>query len=232
MKNHIIALTGFAGVGKNTVADFLEAHFGFRQLAFADSLRAEVAEGFGVDSIYLTRPETKNQPMGALAMRNAPTEFRNAVLVSMLNAGQGKTTLEPEWADAPRSPRQILQWWGTEYRRAQSPRYWTHQLTARAVYLHRDGNRRLVITDCRFPNEADTVLAMGGQIWQVTRPGIDETSTPEGAHVSATSGSAFKPSVVIANAHDKRHLQQLVLSEFVALETGIPTARVTVEVEA
>ena len=227
MKQHIYGLTGFAGVGKDTVADLLVTHCGFRKLAFADELRGEVAQAFQIDLVYLTHPSTKNKPMGALAMRNAPIEFRNAVLAAFVDARM-VNQLDIAWFDAPRSPRQIMQWWGTEYRRAKEPRYWTRKLLERVVYHQRDGESRFVVTDCRFANEVDTVLAMGGQIWQITRPGIDASTTAEGQHISATDGAAFKPEAVIANAHDIRHLQQLVLSEFFARETGIPSAKVTV----
>ena len=67
-------------------------------------------------------------------------------------------------------------------------------------------------------------------IWQVTRPGCDGRA--EGAHVSATDGSRFKPEAVIANLHDVRHLQGLVLTEFVARECGLDPARVSLTVSA
>ena len=229
MKQHLIALTGFAGVGKDTVADLLVTHLHFRKLAFADALRAEIADGFGVDLVYLAHPSTKNQPMPALAMRRAPLDFLAAVALAAPGIPRdGAGRIQDAWLDEPRSPRQVMQWWGTEYRRAQNGTYWTGVMRQRIHYLQRDGATRFVITDCRFENEADTVLAMGGCIWQVTRPGIDSSTTAEGQHVSATDGSVFRPSVVIANTHDIRHLQQVVLSEFVAAETGIPSAQVKV----
>lgn len=229
MKHHIIGLTGYAGVGKDTVADLLVAHFGFRKLAFADALRAEVAQGFQVDLIYLTHPSTKNQPMAALAMRRAPLDFLAAVTHGMPNLPRNADgRVANEWLDEQRSPRQIMQWWGTEYRRQQHPRYWTRVMLERLTHLSRNGDSRFVVTDVRFENEADTVHAAGGLLWQVTRPGIDGVSTSEGSHVSATDGAVFKPSAVIANLHDMKHLQHLVLSEFVALETGIASAKVTV----
>lgn len=33
-----------------------------------------------------------------------------------------------------------------------------------------DGSK-VVVTDCRFPNEADTIKRLGGQMWRVRRPG-------------------------------------------------------------
>lgn len=231
MKHHIIGLTGFAGTGKDTVADLLVTHEGFRKLAFADALRAEVAEGFGVDLVYLSQPSTKDTPLAAMAMRRAPIEFIAALTLAFHNIPRHDDGhLADAWLDEPRTPRQIMQWWGTEFRRRQSPRYWTTVLQQRVNFYLRDGNSRLVITDCRFENEVDTLRAMGGQIWQVTRPGIHAASTQEGKHASATDGAAFKPDAVIANTHDIRHLQQLVLSEFTALATGIKGATVVVPV--
>lgn len=231
MKQHLIALTGFAGTGKDTIAGLLSMHFGFRVMAFADALRAEVAEAFGVDPMFLTDPRLKNEPINALAMGRAPLGFLGAVALSVGNEARTPAGyISNAWLDTPRSPRQVLQWWGTEYRRRQSPRYWTGIVTQRVNEARRNGEARIVLTDCRFENEADTVRAMGGLIWQVKRPGIDATNTPEGMHASATDGTAFGPDAVINNIYDIRHLQQLVLSEFVALETGLETAKVSVTV--
>jgi len=227
MKKHVIGLTGFAGVGKDTVADLLVAHFGFRKLAFADALRGEVAEAFGIDIGFLSNPHTKHHPLSALAMRRAPSAFLAAVCFAG-GEGTDRGGVDHHWLDQPRTPRQILQWWGTEYRRSQHPHYWSRIMLQRLVDYMRDGAMRLVITDCRFQNEADTVRTVGGLLWQVKRPGIDAASTTEGAHVSATDGAVFKPDTVITNNHAQEHLQGVVLSEFVALETGVRGAKVTV----
>ncbi|RRH82314.1 hypothetical protein EH244_27070 [Variovorax beijingensis] len=229
MKQHIIGLTGFAGSGKDTVADLLVAHARFRKLAFADALRGEVANGFGLMPDELASPHLKSIPTPALRMRGAPQDFLAAVVYSLSAAAPDhRTPLSDEWLDMPRAPRQILQWWGTEYRRMQHPRYWTRALLSRLVAYQRDGESRFVITDVRFDNEADTVRAAGGTLWQVTRPGCNGQA--ENAHVSATDGARFKPEAVIANIHDVRHLQGLVLSEFVARDLGIDRARVKLEV--
>lgn len=228
---HILGLTGFAGAGKDTVADLLVAHARFYKMAFADALRAEVAEGFAVTVSDLADPEAKHRPSAALCMRRAPREFLAAVVLSLSAAAPDhRAPLSNEWLDAPRAPRQILQWWGTEYRRAQHDRYWTRAMLSRMVQLQRAGHTRFVITDVRFDNEADMVRAAGGILWQVTRPGCD--GSKEGPHVSATDGGRFKPDAVIANLHDVRHLQGLVLAEFVARDLGIERARVNLAASA
>lgn len=39
---------------------------------------------------------------------------------------------------------------------------------------------KVIVTDCRFPNEAETVKRLGGEIWRVSRPGF----LPANAHHS------------------------------------------------
>lgn len=230
MKQHIFGLTGFAGAGKDTVADLLVAQ-GFRKMAFADALRGELANAFGVNIDVFTNPIAKERPQQALSLSRGPSEFRAFLAMAMpAEAHTGTGGISEAWLHAPRSPRQLMQWWGTEYRRRQSPRHWLTVMHDKITYYRRNGERRFVITDCRFDNEVDLVRALGGTIWQITRPGHDGAS--ENGHVSATSGARFKPDAVIANAHDVRHLHGLVLSEFVARDLGVERASVKVEVPA
>jgi len=228
---HILGLTGYAGAGKDTVADLLVTHARFRKMAFADALRAEIAEGFGLLPDDLAQPHTKNVPTPALRMRNAPRDFLAAVVLSLSAAAPDhRTPLSPEWLDANRSPREIMQWWGTEFRRAQHPNYWSRVLLSRLTEAHRAGGSRFVITDVRFDNEAEALRSAGGVMWQITRPGI--TGQAEGSHISATDGSRFKPDAVIANVHDVRHLQGVVLTEFLSRDLGIPADRINLTVTA
>lgn len=230
IKTHIIALTGYAGTGKDTVGDLLVTHCGFRKLAFADALRAEVSEAFGIDVADLVHRSTKDVPTGALRLRGAPAAFVGSLMYSAAVDALTTGTVVNFDLDTPRSPRQIMQWWGTEYRRLREPNYWARIVTERIAYAIRQHERRFVITDCRFQNEADCVRDMGGQIWKIKRPGIDGASTTEGAHVSATDGSQFAPDAVINNSHDIRHLQQLVLGEFWARDAGLGGVRVEIAV--
>lgn len=63
-----------------------------------------------------------------------------------------------------------LQWWGTEFRRGQSPHYWIDQ--ARIQYLRAIKKRptAVVFTDCRFPNEVELIKELGGKMWRIERP--------------------------------------------------------------
>lgn len=230
MKKHLFGLTGYAGAGKDTVADLLVLQ-GFRKLAFADALRGELAVAFQVSIDMFTNRISKERPQQALSLSRAPAEFRAfLVMAHPGEATDGNGAVREDWLLEPRSPRQLMQWWATEYRRRQSPRHWLTVMHNKLTFHQRNGERRFVITDCRFDNEVDLVRSLGGEIWQVTRPGHDGSS--EGGHVSATDGARFKPDAVIANNYDVRHLHGLVLSEFVSRDLGLERANVSVQVPA
>lgn len=63
----------------------------------------------------------------------------------------------------------LLQWWGTEYRRAQNPNYWVERYVEE-VTKHRD----LILTsDMRFRNEAVAIKCIKGVTVNVTRMNSD-----------------------------------------------------------
>jgi hypothetical protein len=230
LKHHIIGLCGFASSGKDTVADLLITHAGFRKIAFADALKAELAEAFHVEPIVFSRPEYKARPMEELALTRC-TE-RGYIDAALRHAATVRPGCEVNAELVrPRTPRETMQLWGTEYRRSYDANYWTGIVCKRInYYMTAMHERHFVITDCRFENEVAALRSMGGWLWQVKRPGIDSTSTNEGRHASATDGTQFEPDAVIGNTHDMKHLQQQALAEFWALDAGL--VKINVEIVA
>lgn len=202
----IIGLCGPAGAGKDTVAAILRAHAGFRALAFADALREEVCSAYGIEPLFLTRRELKDAPQAYLALNKCGDRaFITAV------AQQHNTGKLSDFMREARSPRQIMQWWGTEYRRAQRDTYWLDQVAQSVQNINRALlQRAFVITDVRFHNEAQAVRNLAGQIWQVTRPGAEAT----GAHASDVSGAEFNPDNVIANTGSLHDLVDTVSAAY------------------
>lgn len=203
----IIGLTGLAGAGKDTVADALVHFAGFRKLAFADMLREEIADAFELlqpAERLLHDRDRKETPTEQLALGWC----NNIEFVQAVNAAVYGGNMPLGQLDEPRSPRQILQWWGTEYRRAQDADYWTSVMAQRLSTLIGQGSWRLVVTDCRFPNEAHTVRRAGGELWQVFRPGLPLV---EGGHASQTDGGKLKPEHIVVNNASVNELQHQVL---------------------
>lgn len=217
----LLGFTGRAGAGKDTCAQLLAQH-GFAAIAFADALRAEVAEAWRIDPRMLTDRDTKEWPIEALSVsRCADRRFINALVD--IEGG-----MPADEFDAPRSPRWVMQRWGTAYRRAQDPRYWL-DIVARWVGHQRDEARQahrpalLCITDVRMPNEAALVRALGGTVVQVHRPDLPPMATDTAGHASEQLPPATHE---VHNDGDLQHLHA-ELARVIGLVTGTGAALAT-----
>lgn len=163
-----IALIGKAGSGKDTVAWMLARQAGYTRLAFADPVR-EMA--LGIDPIVLEADETG---YGETYMT-----------LSEAVAAYG-------WEAAKRNipeVRRILQNAGMAVREAQ-PDFWLDILLEK----WRSSPGPVVVTDCRFSNEAVALYTRGFQLVRVVRPG-----TAGDAHVSETELDNFPVDVTLVN---------------------------------
>jgi hypothetical protein len=186
---HLIGITGFKESGKDSVAALLSM-LGYGRLAFADGVREEVLEAATTGFVP---PEIKVDQVLYAALVYA-SKYPEAVYAK------------------PTVPmiRKLLQWWGTEYRRDNDPRYWIDRLATDTGFMF---GLPVAITDVRFQNEATFVRENDGIIWRVERPNTGGDDT----HISELEVSQIEPDQVIKNDGTLRDLAEAVLS---ALETA------------
>jgi hypothetical protein len=78
--------------------------------------------------------------------------------------------------------RQMLQHLGTDFARKFYPDIWVDKLMEK---IQREDFPTSVITDVRFPNEAERIIyELGGTLIEITRPNNHNTSTTETEHTS------------------------------------------------
>jgi Deoxynucleotide monophosphate kinase len=82
--------------------------------------------------------------------------------------------------------RRILQWWGTEYRRAQDPDYWT-RAWERKVAGYDLARVNVLVDDVRFLNELNVIRNLGGHLVRIDRSGY----AAGGNHASEISLDGF-----------------------------------------
>lgn len=83
-----------------------------------------------------------------------------------------------------RTPRQAMQWLGTEWGRDMiAPDLWT-----RAWEYAAAGKPRVVVDDVRFPNEVEALRRLGGVVIQLLAPGDLEPASQAAGHVSERGG--------------------------------------------
>ena len=187
----ILGLAGAPGVGKNMIADYLEQRYGFVQFAFSDALYREVAEAYGLETEDLLRDRgTKDEPQERLALRGCKDKEFVRIATEQLDilSRRHRTDLLLYPVGVGLSPRQVLQWWGTEYRRHQDKDYWIHKaknfivgLRSLAPYPEHKP-QFFVETGTRFENERAFIHSYSGNIWHVRRDIIG----PMNAHASNT----------------------------------------------
>ncbi|AXG66199.1 deoxynucleoside monophosphate kinase [Streptomyces phage Annadreamy] len=178
----IIGLAGYARSGKDSAADALQS-VGFRRIAFADKLR---------EFVYALNPEVDGGPMGVYPLKE---------IIDQYGWGEYKNTY---WGD---SIREQLQFIGTDcVRNILGPDTWVN-----ATFNAIDFTQDYVITDVRFPNEAEGIREKGGLVYRVLREGVG----PANGHYSEVALDDFPFDDVILNYGTLTEFHENVRSRFV-----------------
>lgn len=117
------------------------------------------------------------------------------------------------WEKAKKTPeiRRLLQVMGTEAgRQVLGDNIWVDTV------LNQVGNRDVVITDCRFPNEAQAVKDRGGFVVRVARPGVNAVN----AHPSETSLDDWDFDLVVDNDGSIGDVESLAEFVYESLKTS------------
>jgi len=158
----VVGLSGYARSGKDTVANILVEHYGFKRFAFADKLR---------DCVYALNPYVYgfSSEIQEVGLRSLKFERLQDVIDRHGWDGYKESIYGPEI-------RELLQRMGTEVGRdIIGEDTWVKGLDSETG--------RIVVTDMRFPNEYARVVANKGQTWRIERPGVGAVNR----HISETS---------------------------------------------
>ena len=201
----ILGITGHHNTGKTTVAQLLEIHVHARVMAFSDGIYTEVAQAFGCSILDLANRSLKATPQRLLALHNCTDK---AFVQCVLPHAEGDLL-------TPRTPRQILEWWGTEYRRAQNPDYWVQATAQRIQHYHSKGCRRpIVLADVYKHNEAQLIRRLHGTLWRLERPGHEQRTV----HITSTEHLQIQADLTLHNIADVAHLQHITLNHWHELQ--------------
>jgi hypothetical protein len=179
----LIGLCGSIGSGKDTCATILESRYLFQRFSFASPIKDIVSTLFGWNREALegTTPSTRIW----------------------------RETEDPWWSmqlGVSISPRKMLQLIGTDmFRNILSPQFWTTVIKRKILSSSRD---RIVITDCRFPEEIDLIRSLGGIIVKIDRNILSHDITI--SHSSESYISSIIPDATIDNTKTINYLQDQI----------------------
>jgi hypothetical protein len=162
----IIGLTGVAGAGKDTVYErlaALDSSQSYVKMSVADALKESVSALFGISLDHLE--ELKRDQESLIKVTAAvDAEGTNQDPIYRYNVCE-------------MSMREFLQRYGTEaHRGVFGQDFWLDVWEARVRDVQaqqipvRDWQDRIVNTSVRFPNEAERIIALGGEVWEVIGP--------------------------------------------------------------
>ncbi len=176
MARKIIGLIGFAGAGKDSVANILADDFGFSVMKNAEGLKSMLRTFLRLRGV--TNDEIARMIEGDL--KELPTDYLGG-----------------------KSPRHAMVTLGTEWGRDLiSPNLWVDTLRDR---INNHPSERIVVSDVRFTNEADLIREMGGEIWRIDRPGTIPVDLSK-AHESETEMLSIPADKSIRNDGDLKNL--------------------------
>jgi len=140
----IIGICGLIGAGKDTAADYLVNWHEFRRDSFAATLKDAVAGVFNWDRELL-----EGRTKSARGWREQPDHWWADRL--------GISNLTPRW---------VLQHWGTDvFRDHFHQDIWIASLENKL----RKTEDNVVISDCRFSNEVESIRRAGGRVIRIVR---------------------------------------------------------------
>lgn len=173
-------ISGRKGHGKDTFARLVQGfNKNFLISHFADKLKEIAGRVFGLTEAQMHDPIVKEQPL------DKPVEMD--LYIEQMRTETG-LDIQPAGKTAT-SPRELMQFLGTEYVRKAQNDYWIQ-----CVVKDTSGVRCALVPDTRFPNEADAIRSAGGKIIKVVR--IDAPTKNDG-HASETEIDKIVPDLLI-----------------------------------
>jgi hypothetical protein len=159
----IIGLSGYARSGKDEAAKVLVEEYSFTRVSFADKLR---------DVLYALNPMVDMNRLYSADEPDGPPIYLQEVIDTYTWDHYKESHFGPEI-------RRLLQRLGTE---AGRQTLWD-SIWVDAAFAGTHPDQNIVVTDCRFPNEAQAVKDRGGDVWRIQRYGVAAANS----HASETS---------------------------------------------
>lgn len=181
-----VGLSGYAGAGKDSVADILVRDYGFTKMAFATPIKDKVEI---LDPILGYHKE--------YCCEGCDAEIEEVRLSTLLAYGMTQEEIKRDFMYGPEL-RRVWQYVGTDLFREDDEDYWVSRAAEELILSTAE---RVVFTDVRFENEADWIYSQReipenfSSVWRIARP----DKHPHDVHVSEQMVGLLGEEVTILN---------------------------------
>lgn len=167
--------------GKSTLAELLAKRMGAVRLSFADALREDVAGLFlGAPKEWVLQAMKDSKLKDLKSADFAVTKIKHDGYFYFMRNYCGLDL------HAPMSLRDHLRFYGTEYVRnhKDQPNHW-RDIALTAAFAWKLKGRNVVIDDLRFPNEAEGMAALNGEMIYIRTDRGNHNDDPCEGHIEA-----------------------------------------------
>jgi len=191
---NVYGISGLKGHGKDSLAKAIQGESGdFRITHFAFELKRLGGVIFGLTDAQMHDQLLKELPLPEPVHMD---EF--------LPAMREQTGLDIQPAEkVANTPREVLQYLGTEYVRRARQSYWVDCVLKEIM----DVGDFFLVPDTRYPNEADALRSIGGKVIKVKRIDIPEHTD---GHSSETEMAKIDPDLLLGTVTGGFGLQSKV----------------------
>lgn len=162
----IISLTGNTGVGKDTMADYMVAKYGFVKISMADPMKRIAKEMYDFSNEQLWGPsEARNQEDKRYRQLNGT--YLTARVVTQLLGNEFSRSLYPEtW----------IKYMQRVVKKIQTGFYYSEQKGAFLLPNKKSNYTGIIVSSCRFRNEIEAIKKMNGSTIRLKRPALSTES--------------------------------------------------------
>lgn len=206
----VLMVSGKMGAGKDTVAPPLMEALGFsnkENQSFAAPLKEEVSD---VINDIKAHHDEANEELAIRVASNMSVPVDQALFaVSTLRPDIEAGTVKTAY-DRTTASRTVLQFWGTQVRRAQDEDYWVRKAVQSVAKSLAQGVS-VYVTDARFVNEADAVRQIDGVMVR-----LDVTEEEQALRIFSRDGIRISEDA-------KKHVSETALDDYQNFTLRVPT---------
>lgn len=156
----IISVSGAEGAGKDTTANYVvealeKEGIKAKRFSFGSGIYEETSAAFDVPIELLQNRTTKETPHPSLTLGQCADE--KYVKIARHAIAKLREREAPIEMDEPLSPREMLQTWGTEYRRESEHGQKDYWIARTLAQIHKEKNTVWICSDARHTMEFDVL---------------------------------------------------------------------------
>ena len=161
---YVLGLRGKRGAGKDFLTkNVLSPYYGAKPYAFADELKRQVKESYGLTDLHMSDLKLKEAPL--LEYPVNPKDELAKVICSFFSSNKAFPTIDGKEYWSPR----LMLIAEAQYKRAIDPDYWANFIFRK---ITSEGPEFAVITDVRFPETEGMMIKekLNGKVIDIKRP--------------------------------------------------------------